>query len=59
MQELIWCTGLTILIDPPEEVSELLEEIQSNFIHLLTARSSTGVQYYQVTAVWNPHPISL
>jgi hypothetical protein len=32
----IWCTRLndfrTILIDPPEEVSELLQEIQSSFM---------------------------
>jgi hypothetical protein len=38
-----WCTRLndfrTILIDPPEEVSEQLEEIQSSFMHLLTASS--------------------
>jgi hypothetical protein len=38
-----WCTRLdnfrTILIDPPEEISELLEEIQSSFTHLITACS--------------------
>ncbi len=42
-REIEWCTRLndfrTILIDPPEEVSELLEEIQSSFTHLLTALS--------------------